>query len=391
MIKNFKNFILEARIDYFSKFEEVLVIMSSPIAKFLVDLKYKNVDVNFNYFDLTDKDGMISFFQDDKVGDGKILFEVCELPLYYMDTSQLRIRFGIDGVKSSYPEQGTVGWIKDIIKNPSVSELRSLGIYFNLSTDILHFVDLDGGNYIIESGLIKPLDSIKSSVKKQESRVGRLVKKVVSAAGGDFSDNQYEHFVTEFKSKVELSKNRFRNFEIVSGDSIKEFYYEGAYDTNKKSTLQNSCMRYIKCQSYFGIYVKNPKVCQLLILRSDLDRSKISARALIWNLTDGKKMIDRVYYSREQELILYQEWAKENGYYYQDKSGNFYSPDGKKDKNLDPEVELEKYKFEEYPYMDTLKYLNPNTGLLCENVPYPEEYLYLFLEGQDGGAYPAGD
>lgn len=360
--------------------------MTSPIAKFLANLKYKDVDVNFNYFDLSDKEGMISFFQDDKIGNEKILFEVCELPTYYMETPQLLIKFGIDKVKSSYPKKGTVGWIKNIIQNPSLSELRSLGIYFNTSSDILHFVDLDGGDYIIENGLLKPLDSALSSTKKQESRVGRMIKRVVSVAGGDFSDKQYEEFVTEFKSKVELSKNKFRNFEIVSGEDVKKFYYEGNYDNNKKSTLQNSCMRYSKCQDYFGIYVDNPSICQLLILRSEFDLNKISARALIWHLSDGKKMIDRVYYSREQELILYQEWAKENGYYYQDKSGDFYSPSGEREEDLDPEVNLIKYEFDDYPYMDTFKYLNRNTGLLCENVPFSQEHLYLFLESQDGGA-----
>lgn len=129
----------------------------------------------------------------------------------------------------------------------------------------------------------------------------------------------------------------------------------------------------------------------MLIKRSDLDFNKISARALVWTLSDGKKIIDRVYYSREQDQNLYEEWAKKNGYYYQNKSASIFSPSGSSESDLDLEVQLDNWEFDYYPYMDTLKYLHPETGVLCESVSYLVEGDYYFLEEQDGGHFQDDD
>ncbi len=391
MIKLYKDFILEAKMEYFAKFEDILYMMKSPISTALLELRNKDVAVNFNYFNLTSSDDLISFIQDDKIGSVKILFQFTEYPMYSIDTIQIKKFFGIAEVKSRCPLVGTIGWIKNRIYNPSTADMIKLGVYYPVNSDIVHFVDLDGGEYILESDTLKSLDKLSSNLNSQESRIGRLVKRVVSTAGYKFSDLEYENFVTEFKSKIELSKSPFRNFELVSGEDIRKYYLEDNYDNSRRSTLQNSCMRYQGCQEYFDIYVANPKVCQMLIKRSDLDFNKISARALVWTLSDGKKIIDRVYYSREQDQNLYEEWAKKNGYYYQNKSASIFSPSGPSESDLDLEVQLDNWEFDYYPYMDTLKYLHPETGVLCESVSYLVEGDYYFLEEQDGGHFQDDD
>ena len=119
-------------------------------------------------------------------------------------------------------------------------------------------------------------------------------------------------------------------------------------------------MRYKECGEYFGIYVQNPEVCQLLIKRSDFDSDKITSRALVWKLRNGDYFMDRVYYSKDSEVLLYKEYAIREGWAYKknQSTGSYNTMIGNGDvytKSL--EVQLEKWKFKKYPYLDTIPYL----------------------------------
>ena len=98
-------------------------------------------------------------------------------------------------------------------------------------------------------------------------------------------------FNNAVKSKRE---NIFKDFKIVKDEDIRKYYLYESYESDNH-TLGGSCMRYEKCQKYLDIYVKNPEVCQLLILKSDDDKDKIKGRALIWKLTNGEYYMDRIY------------------------------------------------------------------------------------------------
>jgi hypothetical protein len=47
----------------------------------------------------------------------------------------------------------------------------------------------------------------------------------------------------------------------------------------------------------FDIYIENPDVCSLLILKDQIE-SSIHGRALLWILDDGYKYMDRGYTNR---------------------------------------------------------------------------------------------
>ena len=72
-INNFKEFIseskiLEEKIEYSKEFNLILHNINLPISKYLIDLEYKEVDVNTNYIDIdTRKDDIVYFKPDDKV------------------------------------------------------------------------------------------------------------------------------------------------------------------------------------------------------------------------------------------------------------------------------------------------------------------------------------
>ena len=147
---------------------------------------------------------------------------------------------------------------------------------------------------------------------------------------------------------------------MVSGEDIVKWYNEENYSRENTSTLHSSCMRYKECGEYFGIYVQNPEVCQLLIKRSDFDSDKITSRALVWKLRNGDYFMDRVYYSKDSEVLLYKEYAIREGWAYKknQSTGSYNTMIGNGDvytKSL--EVQLEKWKFKKYPYLDTIPYL----------------------------------
>ena len=176
--------------------------------------------------------------------------------------------------------------------------------------------------------------------QRTEISIGRFVNRVFQKAKITQEHSKIEQFVNAYKVRIKVINDVESLFEFVSGEDIRKWYLEDNYQSNR-GQLSNSCMRYKKCQSYFDIYVKNPEVCRLLILKGG-DEGKITGRALIWKLKDGKTYMDRQYCNNDSDIKFYQEFAKKQGwsYYGQPMIG-------------DLEVQLSKQSYEEYPYMDT--------------------------------------
>jgi hypothetical protein len=156
---------------------------------------------------------------------------------------------------------------------------------------------------------------------------------------------------------------------LVKGEDIRYWYYEEKYD-GYGGSLNGSCMKHKKCQHYFGIYVENPEVCQLLILKSHVD-DKIIGRALVWKLRDGDTFMDRIYTSNDSDVELFKKYAQEKGWMYKswqdfNEGTSIVLPNGEV-KHLTLNVDLKNSYFDSYPYMDTLKYLNTTHNTLTNN------------------------
>ena len=65
------------------------------------------------------------------------------------------------------------------------------------------------------------------------------------------------------------------------------------------------CLIRIRCQKYLDIYVMNPEVCRLLILKDEENEDKIRARALVWKLDDDSFFMDRIYYTEQHEIDIF--------------------------------------------------------------------------------------
>jgi hypothetical protein len=203
--------------------------------------------------------------------------------------------------------------------------------------------------------------------------IGRWIRRIFTEVHkSTVLDSKIEEFVNLYKAAIDgedLSK-----FEIVSGEDIRKWYLKDSYE-QERGQLGNSCMRYRSCQDFFDIYVKNPEVCQLLILKSEDDKNKITGRALIWKLTDGSYYMDRIYTINDSDKLLFQDYARVN------KIQNSY--DG--NSSLDLEVKLGDHTYEKYPYMDTLVVYNPTTKILRGDEDLWPGQGYISIQDTQGG------
>jgi len=189
--------------------------------------------------------------------------------------------------------------------------------------------------------------------KRYHASAGKVTKRVLNQLGiNQFDDKTIEHFVGMYKleSFKECGEHGDYLYEELKGEDIRWAYLEDNY-YQSTGDLGNSCMRYKKCQDYLDIYVHNPEVISLGILKRE---NRIAARSLIWynkyNSTDPKRFHDRIYFHNEESKIILQ--AKFNTLNY----CNVY----KDNLNPDLSIKLKHIEFDQYPYMDSFRYLNPN-------------------------------
>jgi len=203
--------------------------------------------------------------------------------------------------------------------------------------------------------------------KRYHASAGKVARRILGELGIEgFDDKTIEYFVGMYKleSFKECGDNGDYIYEEVKGEDIRWSYHENNY-YDLSSELGSSCMRYSHCQNYLDIYVENPEVISLGVLKQ---RGKIAARSLIWNVHDNSKIIhDRIYgYNEETKIILKAKFQTLNYYDAYNGSESF-------------QVNLKHTRFDRYPYMDTFRYLNLR-GYIYNN---DHEYDYC-LDCADG-------
>ena len=185
--------------------------------------------------------------------------------------------------------------------------------------------------------------------QRTELGVGRFATKISQKAGKSFTPVQINAFVDKFKAYRDFQTTKKDKFEVVQGEEIRKWYDEDTYE-DPEYHLNNSCMRYSRCQRYLNIYVENPNQVTMVIMKGT-DPDKIIGRALIWKLDNGDIYLDRPYANNDEDINLFKEWGRNKGY-------SVYSDYKHK------EVTLDKANFSYYPYMDTFKWLNRGKKLL---------------------------
>lgn len=223
-----------------------------------------------------------------------------------------------------------------------------------------------------------------------ETRWGRFIntafpnKFPLSISGGQNKED-IESFVNLYKALYNR-ESKFKLFDIVSGDDISYWYDCDNYYNNDDGSLADSCMKSVE-SDFFDIYTKNDKV-SLIVMYSDISHNYIIGRALLWDLDEpqGRKFMDRVYvnnYSNEQVFIDY---AKENGWLYKSSQSmgsdiNIVDPINDIERLITLKIELNPTDYGNYPYLDTVRYYNPNTGILSNKQIFNPKYELTDTDG----------
>lgn len=205
---------------------------------------------------------------------------------------------------------------------------------------------------------------------RMKGRPARIVRRFLNAEiQAELNDTHFERFT----NNLAAFKDYVGDIEFVSGEAIRHWYHGNVY-ADRQGTLNHSCMAYARCQTYFDIYTKNPDVCQLLIVTRTVDDYKyLYARALVWTLDDGTRMLDRVY-GTDAMMSKVKAWAEDQGIVDRED----ITPSRKV-------VTLTHASFARYPYMDTMRVLNRKTKQLTSIYPpYLRHSTLCILSGTHG-------
>jgi hypothetical protein len=119
------------------------------------------------------------------------------------------------------------------------------------------------------------------------------------------------------------------------------------------------------------MYTENPDKIKMLVMLGE--GGGLMGRALLWNF-DSHKVMDRIYTSSDEDLLFFfKKWGSENGYVYKSEQNwsntLFFEKLGGEKKELKLCVKLTGDIYERYPYMDTFKFIDRQTGNLYNYQP----------------------
>ena len=214
---------------------------------------------------------------------------------------------------------------------------------------------------------------------RQKSKPGSIIAKIHDG----FSGKDIEIFNNAYISYFD--PNRYKLL-VVDNSDIKKYYSYIIYDQSG-GTLNSSCMKHDRCQEYFRLYMDNPYIKMLVMV--DTRTQLLLGRALLWEF-DGEekesgvghyKIMDRIYTIADESLLYnFIKWANENGYIYKHQQ-NWNTPvtfvKDTKEQHLYFKLKLECFKYKYYPYLDTFKWIDTNSGYLYNYIPENLNNIYV--------------
>lgn len=214
------------------------------------------------------------------------------------------------------------------------------------------------------------IDEFWKTSKRFSCKPGAFVSKIFK----DISAKEVENFATLYKTFV-IKKDV--EFSIVSGKDIYKYYDESSY-SRQSGTLGQSCMKSSGCQKFFDFYVDND-IKMLVLTTPD---NKLLGRALVWEIdvineegnAEVLKLVDRVYTVRDEDYFaLFTKWANDNGYLiksYHNWCSTLQFDKSDEENEYELEYQLKKWDHKSFPYLDTFKWLDLESGILTNYKPH---------------------
>ncbi len=320
MIKRYFDFvnesvelILESDVVYSKMFRTALTKIDNPISKILIDIENKDLPVASNFIDIAKgKNDHLSVIPDRKakeiMGDTKEMVCFTGSGGGWLKHSEANMsifeKLGYVPEGTAYqPDSSQVGEVISRYTNPN-------------SGKVWVYVKFPEGKGVYNQEKLEPVDTKMKDVwtkSRQEVRIGRAIRALLNVSGEQVLDKDLEVFVNQWKATIDKMNDRFQYFDVVDGEDIGHWYNYRNYYV-RSGTLGSSCMSNVS-NRFFDIYMSNPDVCKLIILKSIEDDTKIMGRALLWTLSDGKQFVDRIYTINDSDVQLFRDYAKENGWY----------------------------------------------------------------------------
>lgn len=225
------------------------------------------------------------------------------------------------------------------------------------------------------------------SKKRYDARFGAVVNRVFKG----LTNVDVEQFSALMKAAFLQCPYKFT---ITEGEGIKKWYYGENYKSMDKGTLGASCMKHSHSQSLLNFYIENKEIVKLLVM-TDSDNLLVG-RALIWNISDDIKVMDRIYTYNTDDEFYFKQWCDENGYLYKQKQ-NWNSPylfESKGVKSVNKiSFKVKRYpgmgtEWKKMPYLDTFKWFDITNGTLYNYKPEELENIRTFVL-TDGNSYGA--
>jgi hypothetical protein len=372
--------LLESKVIYSKKLINLLNKMrANKIATELLNLYSKDVDgIAQNYIDITDQKDSVSFTPDRKVQeltkDKPETWVITESGKYLTTSDRNNKIFealGYDKVKYNCwsPNTGEIG----LILAETVSA-TSGKIY-------VMFKEYEGERIgVINKAAMEPKEAEDQriwSTSRNNIKIGRFVRALLSSAKITVTDPELEQFTNLYKASYDFAKDALKQFDIVKGGKIAYWYDNNDEDryVDGGGSLNSSCMAEVS-SDYFDIYTENPQV-SLVILYGDSGAIKdgkytddrIKGRAILWDCKlDGMpiKFMDRIYTTLDADAELFKQFAEKNGWWFKKRQSmepNEDLTDGNSVRKGTIEVKLDDADFGEYPYCDTICYIDSDTGM----------------------------
>lgn len=218
-----------------------------------------------------------------------------------------------------------------------------------------------------------------TSSRRFHAKPGGFISKLFK----NISSKEIEKFSNLYRSQA--LKPVF-NLNVVNGESIRKYYHHQSYSSGN-GTLGASCMKHEGCQQFLDIYTENQEVVSMLAM-TDND-GRLMGRALLWDF-DSYKIMDRIYTTCDENLAFYfKQWGTKNGYSFKSEQNwyntLFFEQVGGKRQEMQLSIQLKESQFRYYPYVDTFKFIDMNTGLLSNFIPKTGDIRTLC--GSDGSKY----
>lgn len=146
---------------------------------------------------------------------------------------------------------------------------------------------------------------------RQGVGVGKLLRRLKT----NITPTAVEDFVVKYREAYgRIIKGNGRLIDVIVGEEIRYWYANTHYaksQTGGSTELWNSCMSSPGTGKVLNLYCENPQKIALCIFLNDNDQ--LLARALVWNLDDGRVYMDRIYANTADQKQAMIQFANENG------------------------------------------------------------------------------